>query len=117
MSTQRRKGIYYIPNPLFKSSPDWRRGQVTGSHEPDYYESDRALRSLFRNIDLLDPNEPIEGFPIALPREVAPIEDPISCALIPLVQSTLNAASEPRRVENGRAKELHACYVREVRYI
>ena len=67
MSTQRRKGIYYIPNPLFKSSPDWRRGQVTGSHEPDYYESDRALGSPFRNIDLLDPNKPIEGFPFALP--------------------------------------------------
>ncbi|KAI0251717.1 RNA dependent RNA polymerase-domain-containing protein [Lactifluus subvellereus] len=69
------------------------------------------------NIHLHDPNEPIEGFPIALPGEVPPLADAISCVLIPLVQSTLNAATEPREVENEQPKELHAHYVREMQYI
>jgi RNA-dependent RNA polymerase len=106
-----------LPKPLLKFKPDWHKAEVTGARELDYYESDRALGFLFRNISLHDPDKPIEDFPTASPGSIAPLEDPISRALAPFVQNTLNAPPEPPEAENRQAEELHAQFVCEMRYI
>ena len=106
-----------LPKPLLEFRPDWHKAEVTGARELDYYESDRALGYLFRNISLNDPDEPIEKFPTASPGSIAPLEDAISCALAPLLQKTLNALPEPLGAENRQAEELHADFVYEMRSI
>ncbi|KAI0253578.1 RdRP-domain-containing protein [Lactifluus subvellereus] len=106
-----------LPKLLIKFKPDWHKAEVTGARELDYYESDRALGYLFRNISLHDPDKPIEGFPTASPGSIGPLEDAISCALAPLVQKTLNAPPEPPEAENRQAEELYADFVCEMRYI
>ncbi|KAI9446026.1 RdRP-domain-containing protein [Lactarius indigo] len=114
-----------LPKLLIKFKPDWDKKEVTGARELEYYESDRALGHMFRGITLRAPNEPIAGFPTTPPGLIAPLEDPISRALAPLVQSALNTtttnttntALEPPGVEILEPEELHACYVREMRYI
>jgi RNA-dependent RNA polymerase len=111
-----------LPKLIIKFKPDWHKAEVTGAREIDYYVSDRALGHLFRNIKLLDTEEPIEGLPT---KENLPLEDPISQALAPLVQRALNSSldtdgvdSEPdTESENGDAEQLHEDYVREMRYI
>ena len=96
---------------------------MTGARELDYYLSDRALGDMFRNIKLLDPDEPIEGLPIESPEAAAPLKDLISHVLAPLIQRTLNPDAEADGAEpgaegeNDHAEQLHAHYVREMRYI
>ncbi|KAH9066234.1 RdRP-domain-containing protein [Lactarius vividus] len=112
-----------LPKLLIKFKPDWDKKEVTGARELEYYESDRALGHMFRRITLRDPKEPIEGFSMTGP--IPPLEDPISRALGPLVQSTLNTmtttttttALEAPAAEILEPEELYACYVREMRYI
>jgi RNA-dependent RNA polymerase len=104
-----------LPKPLLKFKPDWHKAEVTGARELDFYESDRALGHLFRNINL-DPDKPTEDLPES-PGSIAPLEDAISCALAPLVQNTLNAPSEPPEAENRQAEEIHVDFVSEMRYI
>jgi RNA-dependent RNA polymerase len=106
-----------LPKQPLKFKPDWHKTEVTGARDLDYYESDRALGHLFRNISLHDSDKPIEGFPTASPGSIAPLEDAISCALAPLVQSTLNDPPEPPGTENRQAEELYADFVCEMRYI
>jgi RNA-dependent RNA polymerase len=106
-----------LPKPLIKFKPDWHKAEVTGARELDYYESDRALGHLYRNISLLDPNEPFEGFPIASPGSIAPLEDAISCVLAPLMQRTLSETPEPPGAENNQAEELYEHFASEMRYI
>jgi RNA-dependent RNA polymerase len=111
-----------FPKPLMKFKPDWHKTEVTGARELDYYISERALGSMFRNIELLDPEGPVEGLPTTPPQEKPPLEDPISDVLAPLVQRALNSDTETDHAdpdsegENGHA-ELHEHYVREMRYI
>ncbi|KAI0306233.1 RNA dependent RNA polymerase-domain-containing protein [Multifurca ochricompacta] len=110
-----------LPKTLIKFKPDWHKAEVTGARELDYYVSDRALGHLFRNIKLLDPNEPIDGLPTTS-GEIAPLQDPISLILAPLVQTTLNLeagaeAPGPPGPENAQAERLHAHYMREMTYI
>ncbi|KAI0306234.1 RNA dependent RNA polymerase-domain-containing protein [Multifurca ochricompacta] len=113
-----------LPRTLIKFKPDWHRPEVTGARDLDYYVSDRALGFLFREIDLHDPNEPLEGFPVASPGTiVAPLEDPISRILAPLVHSilghgmlmTVTAEAEKGELA-AKAEGLHARYVQEIRY-
>ena len=112
-----------VPKPWIKFKPDWDKKEVTGAREVEYYESDRALGEMFRRIHLHDTSEPIEGFPTTPPGLIAPLEDPISRALDPLVQKTLNTnttTTDPGPAAAGelaRGEELHACYVWEMRYI
>ena len=122
-----------LPKPLIKFKPNWDKKEVTGARELEYYESDRALGYMFRSITLRDPSEPIDGFPTTPPGVIAPLEDPISRALAPLVQSALNTDPTPTPTTNGtttttaapgrsaaeipQPEELHATYVREMRYI
>ena len=112
-----------LPRQLIKFKPDWHKSEVTGARELDYYLSDRALGDMFRNIKLLDPDKPIEGLPTEFPEAAAPLKDPISRVIAPLIQRTLNPdtdadGAEPRaESENCHAEQAHAHYVREMRYI
>jgi RNA-dependent RNA polymerase len=110
---------------LIKFKPDWDKKEVTGEHDPKFYESDRALGYMFRSITLRDPSEPIDGFPTTPAGVIAPLDDSISRALAPLVQDVLNTdidmttTASPARpaAEIPLPEELHATYVREMRYI
>ena len=114
-----------LPKLLIKFKPDWHKAEVTGARELDYYVSERALGCMFRKIELLDPEEPIEGLPTNPPKAIPPLEDPISRVLEPLVQRTLNSGPDPdsdsgeldSESENSHVEQLHAHYVREMRYI
>ncbi|KAH9985084.1 RNA dependent RNA polymerase-domain-containing protein [Russula vinacea] len=108
-----------LPKQLIKYKPDWHKAEVTGARELEYYVSDRALGYLFRNIEVHDPDEPIEGLPAGFPETTAPLKDPISRVLAPLIQRTLNAddAEPGAENENGHAEQLYAHYVREMQYI
>jgi RNA-dependent RNA polymerase len=115
-----------LPKPLIKFKPDWDKKEVTGAHDVKFYESDRALGHMFRSITLRDPSEPIDGFPMTPTGVIAPLDDPISRALAPLVQSALNTNTDFITTASPAAlpaadipqpEELHATYVREMRYI
>jgi RNA-dependent RNA polymerase len=118
-----------FPKLLIKFKPDWDKKEVTGADDLKYYESDRALGDMFRSIHLRKLDEPIDGFPTTDPGRIAPLEDPISRALAPLVQNTLNANTNttttttttttpgPPAAKIPQPEELHAHYVREMRYI
>jgi RNA-dependent RNA polymerase len=93
---------------------------VTGARELDYYVSERVLGYMFRIIELLDPEERVEGLPTK-----PQLKDPFSHVLAPLVQRVLNSdldtgtdgAEQDSESENGHAEQLHEHYVREMRYI
>ena len=112
-----------LPKPLIKFKPDWHKAEVTGARELDYYVSERALGHLFRNIELLDPEEPTEELPTEPPKAIPPLKDLISQVLAPLVQRALNSDPDPdgaeldSESENGPAEQVHEHYVREMRYI
>jgi RNA-dependent RNA polymerase len=106
-----------FPRPLIKFKPDWSKAEVTGTRELDYYESDRALGYLFRNIHLDDLGEPSEGFLDATPEQTPPLRDAISQAIAPLVQHTLEITAETPEAENTEAKGLYDRFLREMRYV
>lgn len=103
-----------LPKPLVKSRPDWHCPEVTGARQVDYYESDRALGYLYRNIDMHGPNELLPALSL---REVAPLDDAISRTVAPLVQIALSATVEGPWAENARVENLHTRYASEMRYI
>jgi RNA-dependent RNA polymerase len=107
-----------LPKQLIKFKPDWHKAEVTGARELDYYFSERALGCMFRNIELLDPEKPIEGLP-KFPEATA-LKDPISNVLAPLIQRALNSDTDAElgaESETGHVEQVHAHYVREMRYI
>ena len=112
-----------LPKPLIKFKPDWHEAEVTGVRKLGYYISDRALGYMFRNIQLLDLEKPAEGLPTDSPKETAPLKDPISRVLSPLVRRAFNSDTDPNSAkldtesENDHAEQLHTHYVREMRYI
>ena len=108
-----------LPKPLIKFKPDWHKTEVTGAHEQDYYISERALGHMFRNVNI-DPDKSVKGLPAVCPEVTAPLKDTISYALAPLIQCTLNSdpdADDDELGEDDHAEQLHAHYVREMRYI
>lgn len=106
-----------FPRPLIKFKPNWEKAEVTGARELDYYESDRALGHLFRNIHLDDPNEALESPSDTSPEPTAPLEDMISRAIAPLIKRTLDDTIETPEAENIQAEGLHARFLREMRYV
>jgi RNA-dependent RNA polymerase len=112
-----------LPKKLIKFNPDWHKTEVTGARELDYYVSERALGYMYRNIKLPDLDQPIEGLPTECPETIIPLEDPISQVLAPLIHRTLNSDTDADGAEtgaeskNGHVEQLHAHYVREMRYI
>jgi RNA-dependent RNA polymerase len=115
--------LHDLPEPLIRLKPDWHNSEVTGARQQDYYVSERALGYLFRNISLLDPDIPVGGLPTECPEATAPLKDPISRVLAPLIQRTLESNTDADDAEPGaegeyvEAEQLHAHYVREMRYI
>jgi len=105
-----------FPRPLIKFKPDWKKAEVIGSRALDYYESDRALGYLFRNIHL-DAGESSEGVPDTTPEQTPPLGDVISQAIGPLIQHTLDTAGETPKSENEEAKSLYDRFLREMRYV
>jgi RNA-dependent RNA polymerase len=103
--------------PLRKPKPDWHKAEVTGAREQGYYVSNRALGHLFRSIELHDLNEPVE-----CPRS-APLKDPITQAVAPLIRRTLRTTTHDNDDDcqldgdEGCAEQVHAHYVREMRFI
>jgi len=108
-----------LPKPLIRFKPDWHKAEVTGARELDYYVSDRALGHLFRNVKLHDPKELVEGFSTEHSGEVAPLEDAITCAVEPHIRRTLDTIhnNDNSCADDGFAEQLHAQYVREMRFI
>jgi len=113
-----------LPKPLIRFKPDWHKAEVTGAHELDYYVSDRALGHLFRNVNLHDPKELVEGIATGSSGETAPLEDAITCAVEPLIRPMLKIMhnndkhpSDEGYADEGYAEQLHAEYVREMRFI
>src|SRR5260370_13262816 len=88
-----------LPKPLIKFKPDWHEAEVTGVRKLGYYISDRALGYMFRNIQLLDLEKPAEGLPTDSPKETAPLKDPISRVLSPLVWRAFNSDTDPNSAE------------------
>ena len=113
-----------LPKSLIRSKPDWHKAEVTDARDLDYYVSDRALGHLFRNIELRDPSEPIEGFSIKMSGGTTPLEDAITCAVEPLILRALNtshdkdaSAADRSRTDYPDAEWLHAHYAREMQFI
>ncbi len=105
-----------LPKPLIKFKPDWHKAEVTGARELDYYVSERALGYMFRNIQLLDPEKPIDGLPTQPSEAIPPLKDSISSVLLPLIQHALDSDPDTE-CENDHAERLHEHYAREMRYI
>ncbi len=106
-----------LPRPLIRFKPDWSKAEVTGARELDYYESDRALGYLFRNIRLDDSEEPSEDSPDTTPELTPPLEDVISHAIAPLIRLTLDIVAETPEAENMEAEGLYDRFLREMRYV
>jgi RNA-dependent RNA polymerase len=116
-----------LPKLLIKFKPDWHKAEVTGAQHIDYYVSERALGYLYRNIKLNDPKEPVEDLSVEASGGTAPLEDPISHKVAPLVRSTLKTTrddvddpsdlDQSSDADSGHAEQLHAHYAREMRFI
>ena len=106
-----------FPRPLIEYKPDWKKEEVTGAREHDYYESDRALGHLFRKIDPHELDEPLEDLSDISPEETAPLEDMISRTIAPLIPKTLNAGVEASGAESAKTKGLYMHYIGEMRYV
>jgi RNA-dependent RNA polymerase len=115
--------LHNLPKALTKHTPDWHMAEVTDARELDYYISDRALGFLYRNIELRDSKEPIEGLATECPDEIAPLQDAITRAVAPCIRKTLNlthdeaTAIEQSSADDGYMEQVHAHYAREMRYI
>ena len=110
-----------LPKKLIKFNPDWHKAEVTGSREVDYYESDKALGHLYRNINLEDPMKLVNGLETESPEGTPPLEDAITRAVAPIIRRILNAVAattgEQPDEDNGHAEQIHEHYVREMRFI
>ncbi|KAI0094073.1 RdRP-domain-containing protein [Irpex rosettiformis] len=107
------------PRWLIPFKPDWKKPEEDTPHRADYYESDRALGELFRNVKLLN----ISGqAPYAAQgsdkNRPPPLSDQISQALRPHIESMLGAHgfrhSDADVSESGN---LFRRYVDELKYI
>jgi RNA-dependent RNA polymerase len=108
-----------LPRLLSRFKPDWHKAEIADPREVDYYESDRALGFLYRNIHLHDLSDPV-AIPVYEPGP--PLTDAISVALAPLVQRALIVDAndpdvEPEAALHAHADGLFSRYARELRYI
>ena len=101
-----------LPRTLIRCKPDWHAAEVVSPRQTDYYESSRALGSLYRSITLDDP-KPILPVP-----PVQPLSDPITFTLLETIQAHLGDSaivgnpSKELEVEN-----LFRRYADELQYI
>ena len=110
-----------LPKKLFKFNPDWQKTEVTGARELDYYKSDKALGHLYRNINLENPINPVDGLETEFPEGIPLLEDAITRAVSPVIRRILStvtaAAAEQPDADNGHTEQIHEHYVREMRFI
>ncbi|ETW86290.1 hypothetical protein HETIRDRAFT_443820 [Heterobasidion irregulare TC 32-1] len=106
-----------IPRPTMKFKPDWTKAEITGAREADYYESQRALGHLYRNIELQDPKALDSNNPAKTSKRYPPLSDPISRALRPLVQRVLARDYSAPDGTSQRVATTFARYARELQYI
>ena len=106
-----------IPRPTMKFKPDWTKAEVTGAREADYYESQRVLGHLYRNIELQDPKALDSNNPAKTSARYPPLSDPISRALRPLVQRVLARDYSAPDGTSQRVATTFARYARELQYI
>lgn len=95
--------------------PDWKKSEDNNPRVTDYYESDRALGWLFRNVELLKTPQSVE--PPAGNRPV-PLSDCISQALIPYIEQALGPENVRRSDEEvSQMNVVFTRYADELRYI
>ncbi|THH12039.1 hypothetical protein EW146_g7842 [Bondarzewia mesenterica] len=105
-----------LPRMLIPFKPDWKKAEISGPRDADFYESDRALGHMFRNVDLPDLKAPLNILTVpSNPRR--PLSDPISVALAPLVQSTLKDQYIRPNGNSPMSAALFSRYARELQYI
>jgi hypothetical protein len=99
-----------IPRSLIPYKPDWHAAEVESPRPTDYYESDRALGHLYRNIQLDDiPND--------VPRQLEkPLSDVISVTLRPLVEKQLRRRERPSKLEVSM-DSIYSAYLDELIYV
>ncbi|KAI0064493.1 RdRP-domain-containing protein [Artomyces pyxidatus] len=113
-----------MPHTYTSFKPDWHKAEESGPRDNDFYESDRALGFLYRGITLQKLDAPLD-IPAT---QSSTLSDPISLAVAPVVQRTLNPRAQSpncgynpdvRAEEIGArfAASLYARYAREMRYI
>lgn len=101
--------IKHLPRSLIRFKPDWDRAEEDAPRSSDYYESDRALGHLFRNIAL-------ESMPDTLPRYQGEAEvQPISRVLWPLVRRHLSES--PSRTRVTWIETFYMAYCEELTYM
>jgi RNA-dependent RNA polymerase len=115
---------------LVPFKPDWKKAEVEGPRDVDYYISDRALGVLYRGITLLNPNDTTPSVKVASSQD--PGANSIYIKLLPIILRTLydhdhDSDSEDEDEDNGNAaaqpgsgpapQALFNRYMRELRFI
>lgn len=99
-----------IPRSLIPYKPDWHAAEVESPRPTDYYESDRALGHLYRNIQL-------DEIPTYVPRQLEkPLSDVISVTLRPLVNRQLERRERPSKLEVSM-NSIYSAYMDELIYV
>ncbi|KAG1724765.1 RNA dependent RNA polymerase-domain-containing protein [Suillus paluster] len=99
-----------IPRNLIPYKPDWHAAEVESPRPTDYYESDRALGHLYRNIQL-------EEIPPYHPQQLEkPLSDLISVTLRPLVERQLERRERPSKLKVSM-DSIYSAYLDELIYV
>ncbi|KAG1741976.1 RNA dependent RNA polymerase-domain-containing protein [Suillus lakei] len=99
-----------IPRSLIPYKPDWHAAEVESPRPTDYYESDRALGHLYRNIQLDD-------IPTYVPQQLEkPLSDLISVTLRPLVERQLERRVRPSKLKVSM-NSIYSAYLDELIYV
>ncbi|TFK54621.1 RdRP-domain-containing protein [Heliocybe sulcata] len=97
------------PRFLIRYKPDWHAAEVAAPRKTDYYESDRAVGHLYREIKLQDPAESSR-------EPMVQVGDPITSALEPLVRYHLRSYRPPESAPE-LLDHTYRRYRDELRYI
>ncbi|KAG2750605.1 RdRP-domain-containing protein [Suillus brevipes Sb2] len=99
-----------LPRNLIPYKPDWHAAEVESPRPTDYYESDRALGHLYRNIQLDD-------IPTYVPQQLEkPLSDIISVTLRPLVERQLKRRERPSELKVSMSS-IYSAYLDELIYV
>lgn len=99
-----------LPRNLIPYKPDWHAAEVESPRPTDYYESDRALGHLYRNIQLDD-------IPTYVPQQLEkPLSDIISLTLRPLVERQLKRRTRPSEHKVSMSS-IYSAYLDELIYV
>ncbi|KAG2366052.1 RNA dependent RNA polymerase-domain-containing protein [Suillus spraguei] len=99
-----------IPRSLIPYKPDWHAAEVESPRPTDYYESDRALGHLYRNIQLDD-------IPTYVPQQLEkPLSDAISITLRSLVKRQLERRERPSKLKVSM-DSIYSAYLDELIYV